>query len=369
MALQASFTKRTFTFEFDARTSRGLMREKHSWYIKVWDEPKVGRFGVGECGPLPGLSIEDLATLEEKISQVVDQINQGKVKMEGIDSSSLQKLHAFFYEFFGEELMRRYPSIIFSLETAFLDLLNGGDRIIFRNKFIKGGSLPINGLIWMGGLDFMLQQVEIKIRDGYRCVKLKVGGLDFEKECDILQYIRRKYFRDDIVIRLDANGAFKPEEAMYKLQELSKFNVHSIEQPLKVGQKGLVDLCKNSPIPIALDEELIGLWGKEEKESLLDRIQPHFIILKPTLHGGLFGCQEWIELAEARKIGWWITSALESNIGLNSISQFTANYDIKMPQGLGTGAIYTNNFPSPLVAEKGTLRYDLKESWDLSDFS
>lgn len=369
MALQASFKKRTFTFEFDARTSRGLMREKHSWYIKIWDDPKVGRFGVGECGPLPGLSIEDLATLEEKISQVVDQINQGKLKMEGIDASSLQKLHLFLTNFFGGELIRKYPSIVFSLETAFLDLLNGGDRIIFRNEFIKGSPLPINGLIWMGGLDFMLQQVEIKIRDGYRCVKLKVGGLDFEKECDILQYIRRKYFRDDIVIRLDANGAFKPDEAMYKLQELSKFKVHSIEQPLKVGQKDLADLCKNSLIPIALDEELIGLDSKEGKESLLDRIKPQYIILKPTLHGGLYGCQEWIALAEARKIGWWITSALESNIGLNAISQFTANYDIKIPQGLGTGSIYANNFPSPLVAEKGTLRYDLKESWDLSDFS
>lgn len=369
MALKASFNKRTFTFEFDARTSRGLMRDKHSWYIKLWDEPKVGRFGVGECGPLPGLSIEDLATLEEKISQVVDQINQGKLKMEGVDASSLQKLDHFFTGFFGEELIRKYPSIVFSLETAFLDLLNGGDRIIFRNEFIKGSPLPINGLIWMGGLDFMLQQVEIKIRDGYRCVKLKVGGLDFEKECDILQYVRRKYFRDDIVIRLDANGAFKSEEAMYKLQELSKFKVHSIEQPLKVGQKDLADLCKNSPIPIALDEELIGRYGKEEKESLLDRIKPQFIILKPTLHGGLYGCQEWIQLAEARKIGWWITSALESNVGLNAISQFTANYDIKIPQGLGTGSIYANNFPSPLIAEKGTLRYDLKENWDLSDFS
>lgn len=369
MALKASFNKRTFTFEFDARTSRGLMRDKHSWYIKLWDEPKVGRFGVGECGPLPGLSIEDLATLEEKISQVVDQINQAKLKMEGVDASSLQKLDHFFTGFFGEELIRKYPSIVFSLETAFLDLLNGGDRIIFRNEFIKGSPLPINGLIWMGGLDFMLQQVEIKIRDGYRCVKLKVGGLDFEKECDILQYVRRKYFRDDIVIRLDANGAFKSEEAMYKLQELSKFKVHSIEQPLKVGQKDLADLCKNSPIPIALDEELIGRYGKEEKESLLDRIKPQFIILKPTLHGGLYGCQEWIQLAEARKIGWWITSALESNVGLNAISQFTANYDIKIPQGLGTGSIYANNFPSPLIAEKGTLRYDLKENWDLSDFS
>ena len=368
MALQASFSKRTFTFEFDARTSRGLMREKHSWYIKIWDDPKVGRFGVGECGPLPGLSIEDSATIEEKISSVVEQINHAKLKLEDVDSSSLRKLNTFFTDFFGEELMKKYPSVVFSLETAILDLLNGGDRVIFRNEFAKGKPLPINGLIWMGGLDFMLQQVEIKIRDGYRCVKLKVGGLDFEKECDILQYIRRKYFRDDIVIRLDANGAFKPEEAMYKLQELSKFGVHSIEQPLKTGHHGIVDICKSSPIPIALDEELIGLSGREEKESLLDRIRPQFIILKPTLHGGLFGCEEWIALAEARKIGWWITSALESNIGLNSIGQFTANYDIKLPQGLGTGAIYTNNFPSPLLAEKGTLRYDLKENWDLSDF-
>ena len=368
MALQASFKKRTFTFDFDARTSRGLMRERHSWFIKIWDDPKVGRFGLGECGPLPGLSSENISTLEEKISQFIDHINQGKLKLDKVDATSLQSLNSFLIHFFGEEL-NNYSSILFALETAFLDLVHGGDRLLFRNDFQKGKALPINGLIWMGGLDFTLQQVEIKIRDGYRCVKLKVGGLDFEKECDILQYIRRKYFRDDITIRLDANGAFKLEDAMYKLKELSKFRVHSIEQPIKVGLKDLPDLCKNSPIPVALDEELIGIHTNEEKVALLDRIKPQFIILKPTLHGGFYSCQKWIELAEVRKIDWWITSALESNVGLNAISQFTANYPITIPQGLGTGTIYSNNILSPLIAEKGILRYDAKESWDLSDFS
>jgi len=217
-------------------------------------------------------------------------------------------------------------------------------------------------------LDFMLQQVEIKIRDGYRCVKLKVGGMDFEKECDILQYIRRKYFRENIVIRLDANGSFKMEDALYKLKQLSRFDVHSIEQPIKAGSAELPELCKASPIPIALDEELIGVGIREEKEKLLDRIKPAYIILKPSLHGGIFGCQEWIELAEARKVGWWITSALESNIGLNAISQFAANYSIAIPQGLGTGEIYTDNIPSPLKADKGLLSWDGAGKWDLLEF-
>ena len=250
-----------------------------------------------------------------------------------------------------------------------LDLDQGGRHIIFDNAFAKGQPIPINGLIWMGGLDFMLQQVEIKIRDGFRCIKLKVGGIDFEKDLDIVQYVRRKYFRDNIVVRLDANGAFKLEEALYKLKELSRFDIHSIEQPIKTGSKELPELCKDSPIPIALDEELIGVAVKEEKEKLLDRIKPRYIILKPSLHGGLFGCQEWIELAEARQIGWWITSALESNVGLNAISQFAANYPITLPQGLGTGEIYINNIPSPLKVDKGRLISNSAENWDFSEFN
>jgi L-alanine-DL-glutamate epimerase-like enolase superfamily enzyme len=241
--------------------------------------------------------------------------------------------------------------------------------LIFSNEFINGKAIPINGLIWMGGLDYMLQQVAIKIYDGFSCIKLKVGGLDFEKECDILRYIRRKYYRENITLRLDANGAFKLDEAMYRLEELSKFNVHSIEQPIKAGSDEMQLLCKNSPIPIALDEELIGIYSREEKIDLLERIMPSYLILKPSLHGGFYSCNEWIALAESRGIGWWITSALESNIGLNAIAQFTASFDIHTPQGLGTGGIYKNNVPSPLTVHRGFLSVSNGEQWDTSLFN
>jgi L-alanine-DL-glutamate epimerase-like enolase superfamily enzyme len=184
-----------------------------------------------------------------------------------------------------------------------------------------------------------------------------VGGLDFEKECDVLQYIRRKYFREEITIRLDANGAFKPDEALYKLKELSKFTIHSIEQPLKTGAPELPELCAQSPIPVALDEELIGTHEFLQKKSLLEKIRPAFIILKPSLHGGFFGCHEWITLAKGANMGWWVTSALESNIGLSAIAQFTAQYNLSIPQGLGTGMIYNNNFSAPLEVFKGQLSH------------
>jgi L-alanine-DL-glutamate epimerase-like enolase superfamily enzyme len=209
----------------------------------------------------------------------------------------------------------------------------------------------------------MLQQASIKISEGYSCIKIKVGGLNFEKECDILSYIRKKYFREDITLRLDANGAFKPDDAFYKLNDLSRFKIHSIEQPIKPGQAMMQELCKKTPIPIALDEEMVGVNTSEEKRNLLQRIRPQFIIVKPTLHGGIIGSQEWISIAESLGIGWWITSALESNIGLNAICQFTANYQVSVPQGLGTGLLYDDNFESPLVAEKGNIFFDPNTSW------
>jgi O-succinylbenzoate synthase len=214
----------------------------------------------------------------------------------------------------------------------------------------------------MGDMDFTMSQINIKIYEGFRCIKLKVGGLDFDRECDILQYIRKRYFRDNITIRLDANGAFK-NDVLYKLEELQRFGVHSIEQPIKPGSPEMEELCRKSPIPVAFDEELIGKVTTEEKVQMLDSLKPHFIILKPTLHGGFQGCEEWITLAESRGIGWWITSALESNIGLNAICQFTARYPVTIPQGLGTGSIYSDNFTSPLAVEQGNIFYNKKERW------
>ncbi len=359
MPLQASVYKRTFHFSFDARTSRGSMKEKISWFIKVWDtaEPEIA--GVGECGPLPGLSPDHTPHLQETIDGLIGRFNHQSVSIAPI--SSLSELHAFLIHSFGADL--QYPSLVFAFETALLDLLHGGNKVIFKNSFLEGTPIPINGLIWMGGLDFMLQQIEIKIRDGFSCVKLKVGGIDFDKECDVLQYIRRKYFRDRITIRLDANGAFKPADALYKLKELAKFDIHSIEQPLKPGAPEMEELCRTSPVAIALDEELIGVTKSEEKERLIKRLKPAYIILKPTLHGGLYACQEWIQWAEKHHVGWWITSALESNIGLNAIAQFTAQYATTLPQGLGTGMLYTDNLESPLTVSQGLLSYENQLPW------
>jgi len=212
MTLQASLTKKTFHFDFDARTSRGAMKERHSWFIKIWDEQNPEVFGIGEYGPLPGLSIDHQSDPEPSLNETVNKI-KGQAAPSGAD---LQVIQDYLSTLYGKEFIHQNPATVFALETALLDLLQGGERAIFKNEFIEKKPIPINGLIWMGGLDFMLQQIEIKIRDGFRCIKLKVGGIDFEKECNVFKNIRRKYFRENITIRLDANGAFKPNDAFYK---------------------------------------------------------------------------------------------------------------------------------------------------------
>jgi O-succinylbenzoate synthase len=359
MAITARLEKRIFEFAFNARTSRGAMKDKTSWFIRLTD---AGTTGIGECGPLPGLSPELTPEFEATLNQVIEFINQQQLSAP--DQSDLQTISTWIQKHFHHQHLS--SSVRFALETALLDLINGGQKLIFKNSFTEGQPIPINGLIWMGGLDFMLQQIEIKIRDGSTCLKLKVGSHDFEKECDVLQYIRRKYFRENITIRLDANGAFKPEEALDKLNRLARYDIHSIEQPLKPGHAFLPELCKQSPIPVALDEELIGVENTQNRIELLNRVKPAYIILKPTLHGGLASCAEWIDLADKTGCGWWITSALESNIGLNAIAQFTANYPVTIPQGLGTGMIYTNNVEGPLVVEKGQLIFE--EGFNWADF-
>ena len=335
------------------------MTQKDSWFLKVWDNSNPDVFGIGEAGPLPGLSPEKPETVEEELTGLVK-------RLKGITLRDLQSASDIF------EILKRESlssSVMFAAETALLDLSGGGKREIFKNDFLSGKPIPINGLVWMGGLDDMLQQVSIKLYEGFTCIKVKVGGLNFEKELDILQFIRRKYFRDQVTIRLDANGSFKDDDAFYKLMDCSRFDIQSIEQPVKVGSPLLPQLCKTSPIPIALDEELIGIRTREAKVALLDRVNPPFIILKPSLHGGLHGCEEWITLADERKVGWWMTSALESNIGLNCIAQFTANHPLDMHQGLGTGMIYSDNVKSPLAVKKGALVFDSQENWDLSEIN
>ncbi len=335
------------------------MSHKDSWFLKIWDSANPDIQGVGEAGPLPGLSHETPEQVERELHDIVK-------KLSGTSLAQLESLDQVASKFQSDKLS---SSVLFALETALLDLKNGGKREIFHNDFLKGQAIPINGLVWMGGLDDMLQQVSIKLYEGFNCIKVKVGGLNFEKELDILQFIRRKYFRDEVMIRLDANGSFKDDDAYYKLMDCSRFDIHSIEQPLKAGSPLLAEMCKTSPIPIVLDEELIGVRTTQARTELLDRINPPYIILKPSLHGGLLGCEEWIRLANERNIGWWMTSALESNIGLNAIAQFAANHPITLHQGLGTGMIYTDNIPSPLTVKKGALLLDSQENWDLSELS
>jgi O-succinylbenzoate synthase len=363
MPLRASLHKRVFEFSFNARTSRGAMKEKISWFIKVWDESNPAIVGMGECGPLPGLSPEYDSVPDWE--PLIEEINQETFDLPTLNG--LTEVNTLINKLLHGKKEINHSSLLFGLETALLDWSNGGTKLIFSGDFLKGKPIPINGLIWMGGLDFMLQQIELKIRDGFTCLKLKVGGHDFEKECDVLQYIRRKYFRDKITIRLDANGAFKKENALNKLKELSRFGIHSIEQPIKPGMTEMEELCRQSPIPVALDEELIGVTGLAKRRTLLSRIKPPYIILKPSLHGGLFSCQEWIRVCEELGIAWWITSALESNIGLNAIAQFTSQYNVVLSQGLGTGQIYSNNIDSPLTVENGQLHYNKAAFWGKID--
>ncbi|MEQ8361646.1 MAG: o-succinylbenzoate synthase [Cyclobacteriaceae bacterium] len=341
------------------------MNERDCWLIRIQEGGNGDVYGLGEAAPLPGLSLELDEEFEQNLERLVDQFNALKLDFRG--EGNLVLVSKTLIESIPE--LPRFPSILFAFEMALLDLGNGGKRIIFKNSFFEGQPIPINGLIWMSGMDMMLQQIEIKIQEGFDCLKLKVGGLDFEKECDILQYVRRKYFKLNISLRLDANGAFKEEEVMYKLHELAKFDIHSIEQPIKPGSELMFEICKNSPIPIALDEELIGIADGGKKRALLDKVKPQYIILKPSLHGGLSGCKEWIEIAEKMNVGWWMTSALESNIGLNAIAQFTAEYKNALPQGLGTGKIYDDNIDSPLLVKKGNLSYTGPDEWGDIDFN
>ena len=353
MALKASYTKKTFRFNFDARTSRGEMKDKVSWFIKIWDERYPNVVGIGECGPLPGLSIDHRPDFEEKLSASLNLLAHFSSKDIGVIP-------------LNEIVPNGYPSIVFGMETAIHDLSHGGKRMIFDNPFSHGKKIPINGLIWMGDSEFMLRQIDEKISKGFTCIKLKVGGINFDLECDLLRHIRKRFSKDDVTLRLDANGAFTPDDVLQKLQTLAQFEIHSIEQPLKAGLPLTEEVCRMSPIPIALDEELIGVEDQKSKAMLLERLKPQFIVIKPSLHGGISGTDEWIELAKDRSIGWWITSALESNIGLNAICQLAAQHSITIPQGLGTGMIYERNILSPLTVDKGAIYLDPRGEWDVS---
>ena len=329
--------EKTLHFKQPAGTSRGVYTTRKIWLVRLSDGE---REGVGECAPLPDLSCD--AMDDEEYGKILNKVCEEFCQRQELDNDS----------------WRQYPSMLFGLETAWLNMTNG-DKL-FDTAFSRGEvGIPINGLVWMGSYEEMLKRMEEKLEKGFRCVKLKIGAIDFEQELDLVKRIRDRFSFHEVELRLDANGAFKYEEALYKLELLSQYAIHSIEQPIRQGQWAyMAELCRESPLPIALDEELIGVNAPEMKSHMLNIIKPRYIILKPSLHGGMMGCREWIEIAKQQGIGSWITSALESNIGLNAIAQFASDVygpHITMPQGLGTGQLFTDNIPMPLEIVKDKL--------------
>ena len=341
--MKATYHKYLLHFKRPSGTSRGIMTNKETWFIVLEQD---GKKGIGECGILRGLSCDDRPDYEKKLEWTCANIHLGK-------------------DLLWEALLE-FPSIQFGIEMAFQSLASETPYLLFPSDFTQGQkSIPINGLIWMGEESFMKEQIEEKLATGFRCVKLKIGAIDFDKELQLLRYIRANFSPEQVEIRVDANGAFDKNNALDKLIQLSEFKLHSIEQPIaKNNADRMSELCETSPFPIALDEELIGVFSASDKETLLQKIKPQYIILKPSFVGGFRGTQEWISLAEKHQIGWWITSALESNVGLNAIAQWTFLQHNLMPQGLGTGALYTNNFDCPLKVDQGQLWYDTNINWD-----
>ena len=333
--MKATFQKYTLQFKRPAGTSRGVLTEKPTWLLTIEHN---GRRGIGECSPLPGLSIDDISDYERsKLLWTCAHISLGKKAL--------------------WEQLKSYPSIQFGVEQAFLSLEAEQEGVLFPSLFTEGQvPIPINGLIWMGDKHYMQQQIREKLSQGFHCIKMKIGAIDFETEYQLLKNIRQEYAPSDIELRVDANGAFSPLEALEKLKRLSGLEIHSIEQPIRAGQyEQMARLCEASPLPIALDEELIGVACPERKKEILQWIRPAYIILKPSLIGGYRGSEEWIDLAEKQGIGWWVTSALEGNVGLSAIAQWTYTLKNPLPQGLGTGSLYTNNFPSSLEVKNWGL--------------
>jgi O-succinylbenzoate synthase len=341
--MKASYYKHVLQFKKPSGTSRGVMTHRDTWMIKIQEN---GKTGIGECSMLRGLSYDDRPDFEDKLQWVCDNIHLGEEVL--------------------CEMLTDYPAIQFGVETAFLSLRSDDPFILYPSAFTKGEEpIDINGLVWMGTAEQMKTQITEKIEAGFTCVKLKIGAIAFERELELLSYIRGEFDESHIEIRVDANGGFSSNDALNKLNQLAGFQIHSIEQPIAQKQTdNMSELCKSTPIPIALDEELIGVTEVGEKEKLIAKIRPQYIILKPGLVGGFRGCLQWIRIAEKYGAGWWITSALESNVGLNAIAQWTYTLKNPIPQGLGTGALYTNNFDCPLEVSSGKLWYRSEESWN-----
>lgn len=343
--MKAIYHKYILNFKQPSGTSRGILKTKETWFISI---EANGQQGIGECGILRGLSADDRPDYEDKLKWTCNNIHLG-----------LEELYRELAEF---------PSIQFGLEMAFKSLESASSFQLFPSEFTNGtDAIAINGLIWMGTETFMKQQIKEKIEAGFSCIKMKIGAIDFQTEYNLLKSIRKEFSKSDIELRVDANGAFSVDDALDKLNYLSELDLHSIEQPIKQGNwYEMASLCEDTPLPIALDEELIGVYEASEKQKLLQIINPQYIILKPSFIGGFKGSKAWIDLAEERSIGWWITSALESNVGLNAIAQWTYTLQNTMPQGLGTGSLFTNNFDSPLLVKNGKLHFNKNLDWNFN---
>lgn len=346
--MKATIQKYVLNFKQPAGTSRGVLKTKNTWFLILETGEKKG---IGEINMFQGLSIDDRPGFEEKLQWICENISLSPAQI-------IREL-------------KEWPSILFGYEMAIKSLQSSDPFTLFPSMFTEGqDSISINGLVWMGDQEFMMQQLEEKLKAGFNCIKMKIGAIDFEAEMSLLKLIRSRFRESEITIRVDANGAFTPENALQKLEEISKYQVHSIEQPIKQGQwQEMAVLCEQTPLDIALDEELIGIYDREEKIKCLDTIKPQYIILKPALVGGFQSSREWINLATERNIDWWITSALESNVGLNAIAQFTYTLGNKMPQGLGTGSLYTNNIEAPLEIKKGHLWCNTSMGWTTNDLN
>jgi o-succinylbenzoate synthase len=345
--IEVAFKKYILEFKTPSGTSRGILNTKTSYFINVWDNNSPTVIGMGECSLIEGLSPDNENEIRAQLEKIVAQptvLNQEYL----VSISHL-------------------PALRFGLEMALLDLKNGGTRHFFRTPFSQGlEGQKINGLIWMNTKEHMLEQVKHKLKEGFKCLKLKIGAINFEDEIAIIRSLRNEFDEHDLEIRVDANGAFSTLDALNKLQLLDELDIHSIEQPIKAGQwEEMAALCEKSPLPIALDEELIGVYALEEQIKLLETINPHYCIFKPSLLGGFEATYQWIKLCGELSIPWWATSALESNIGLNAIAQFTAQFYNPLPQGLGTGQLYTNNIDSPLEIVGQRLHYNNALSWKI----
>lgn len=336
-------------FRNPAGTSRGVLAEKPTFIIKVFDEADPQRFGIGECSVFPGLSPEADGNYGYKLMELLANMALGK-----------------------ETDLSRHSSIQFGLEQALHDFAGGCRHIYFPSSFTEGEkAIEINGLVWMGDFDKMIERIDEKVGEGFHCIKLKIGAIDWAREVEMIEYIRKKYSDSLLEIRVDANGGFSMDNVFPRLKRLADLGVHSIEQPLPASlpDELYAFVCKMSPLKIALDESLIGKYSYDAKCQLLDEVRPAYVILKPSLCGGFAGAETWISLAEKRGIGWWVTSALESNIGLNALAQWTATLGTSIPQGLGTGGLFTNNFDSPLFLDADRLRYNPEHKIDDDNYA